>query len=608
MTTTFDPIATRVLQHVVLRRWLARLSGTWPWASLVIGVLVVAHWSYGLPSVLAWFAGLFWLVGTAAYVWQQRPVKYSALALWDQAAGRSEAVAAAYWFAQQPQRTATEQQHIDSQQDIARHSLGSLSQHLPLVFSRWLWVPLAALLLSFLSPFAPRPTLADEPLSDAMRDTAKAEARKLDEPQKQNLQGLKPAEKAAVEALHQQLKETAKDLANSDGKSARDVLSQLERRANEAEKLARQLGSEHDAWASDQVIQALRKHADTADLGDAVANKNTTQAATAATQLAAQLQSPQLSAEARTRFAEALADTAKQSDANDRKRLVGGPVLSASDKLQASDAIGAAGEFQALADSLKNQAQRDKAKQQLEQLAQQLRDSGSRITGQEKGAMQPMQAAGQQGNPQPMQQGQSGQKLTQQNTNSQQLQSPGLGQPQSMSQQSNKPGDGQQGQQQTLQMAQQQPGAPSDGSEPKDSGKPTLFAPDPSKKDQPSSGPDILVKGDSDANSGQAVAMPSSGLKAGQGTAALEGDKTLQTKAKGSSVVQAQNGKDGPSSTRSVEGGIRDETATRNAAQTPSEFIQQEEAALTDSPLPAARREQVRRYFNELRKRFEPKP
>ena len=38
-----------------------------------------------------------------------------------------------------------------------------------------------------------------------------------------------------------------------------------------------------------------------------------------------------------------------------------------------------------------------------------------------------------------------------------------------------------------------------------------------------------------------------------------------------------------------------------------ADFVRQEEAALNDSALPPARREQVRRYFNELRKRFEPK-
>jgi hypothetical protein len=36
------------------------------------------------------------------------------------------------------------------------------------------------------------------------------------------------------------------------------------------------------------------------------------------------------------------------------------------------------------------------------------------------------------------------------------------------------------------------------------------------------------------------------------------------------------------------------------------ETIHEQEAALDDAALPPSRREQVRRYFQELRKRFEP--
>jgi hypothetical protein len=57
---------------------------------------------------------------------------------------------------------------------------------------------------------------------------------------------------------------------------------------------------------------------------------------------------------------------------------------------------------------------------------------------------------------------------------------------------------------------------------------------------------------------------------------------------------------------RSVEGGARKEDPTRSATPTTLEAIQAEEAALDEAALPPARREQVRRYFNELRKRFEP--
>ena len=72
-------------------------------------------------------------------------------------------------------------------------------------------------------------------------------------------------------------------------------------------------------------------------------------------------------------------------------------------------------------------------------------------------------------------------------------------------------------------------------------------------------------------------------------------------------MVRGQQNNEGQSTVRSVEGGARTEQSTRTATQAALESIQAEEAALDEAALPPARREQVRRYFNELRKRFEAK-
>jgi hypothetical protein len=101
------------------------------------------------------------------------------------------------------------------------------------------------------------------------------------------------------------------------------------------------------------------------------------------------------------------------------------------------------------------------------------------------------------------------------------------------------------------------------------------------------------------------VAQPG-GPKAGVGKADLNNTPTEKQDTQKQDVVQAQQNAEGQSTVRSVEGGARAENAARAATQTTLEAIQAEEAALDESALPPARREQVRRYFNELRKRFEP--
>jgi hypothetical protein len=142
--------------------------------------------------------------------------------------------------------------------------------------------------------------------------------------------------------LKQKLQQTAADLANAGGKDARDVLAELERRARDAEKLADELDNGKEAWASEKLIDALRKHADTADLGDSVAAKNAKASAKAAETLASQLKSPQLGAEAKERMNETLKDVQQQADKADRQRTVGQNVLAAGDQMQQGRPAGAA--------------------------------------------------------------------------------------------------------------------------------------------------------------------------------------------------------------------------------------------------------------------------
>lgn len=135
-----------------------------------------------------------------------------------------------------------------------------------------------------------------------------------------------------------------------------------------------------------------------------------------------------------------------------------------------------------------------------------------------------------------------------------------------------------------------------------------LIAPIPGAKPDPQQPSMLLSAPDmkpSDATA--SIVSGASGPKAGNGTAKLDNTPTATQKANKSAVVEAKPNSEGPSSRRNIEGGIRTEAAARTANTTTLDLIKEQEAALDDSALPPARREQVRRYFNELRKRFESK-
>lgn len=120
----------------------------------------------------------------------------------------------------------------------------------------------------------------------------------------------------------------------------------------------------------------------------------------------------------------------------------------------------------------------------------------------------------------------------------------------------------------------------------------------------------VIVPGNApdDANKpGFTTQAPSSGDKPGVGKSDLNNAPTSKQETAKSDMVQAQQNAEGQATVRSVEGGARQEQSSRSATQTTLDAIQAEEAALDEAALPPARREQVRRYFNELRKRFEPR-
>jgi len=605
---TFARVAGRVQQRLVLRKALQAMLKTWlmPAGVLVLVAVLrlvqVAHISAGAAAVVL----LVWVTGCVIWAWSRRAGAYASYARWDQAGGRDGAFANAWWFEKQPVRTAGQEMHLQRQLALLPLALPKLRQEIALPDSRWLvLLPLLCIGIVFLPHGAglarPDPVLTTEGRKLAAKEGQKLAEKKLDV---DKMKGLTEEEKKEVQKLQQKVDETAGALQQDGAKTAREVLAELEKRARDAERLASKMGAGDASWASEQMVAEMRKHADTAELGDAVASKQAEPTGTRAQELADRMKDEKLSLETRERYADTLKEIGKQAQPEDKERTVGQHVIKADSNMSQSLPREAGGEFQALADKMKTLAQREKAREQLEKLAQQLRDSGSNIAGQGQQGMQQLAGSpGQQG-----QGSQSGQGM--QSSQMQALQNAPQMQPMQVPGMSNSPqGQGQQGQGQsqnmqmmspvpgsgnTQQMAIAPPGSkPASGGQ---NGKPMLIAPIPGT--QPGQGGPAAILGMMPGN-GQG------GLQAGNGTAQMGSAPTPKTNAGQSGVVNAQRNAEGMSSVRSVEGQARPEQAARTVQATALESIAAEENALDDASLPTARREQVRRYFTELRKRFE---
>lgn len=601
VANTFEEVSRLVLRRLWLRRALQRLVQSLPFAvaALILFMVLRATGSAwcGVGPVLG--LALAWITGCFAVTRWLRPGPYAALAFWDREAGRRDAFANAWWFERQPARDAAQEFHVCVQRERLPAALAALRMDIPLPDLRWLIsVPLLLIALG-LVPGGNGSNLPDAELTAEGRRLAEREGHKLAEKRidADKMKALNAEEKNELEKLQQKIAETAKSLGQPGTATAREVLSELEKRARDAEKLAEKLGAGGDAWASDQMIAEMRRHADTAELGDAVANKSTVETAKEAERLADQLRDQKLAGETRERMAEALGAIGKQSQPGDNERTVGQHVIAADKNMAQALPKDAGAEFQKLADKMKSLAAREKAREELEKLAQQLRDSGGNIAGQ--GAQGMQQLAGSQGP-----QGQSGQgaqqMMTMQNAPQMQpMQTPGMSEaPQGQGQAGgqNLPtlrpstGDAKDGKGLALAPPGTKPGDKPDGKD----DKPMLFAPVPGLPPDQQPNAAILMPGSS-----------AGGAPPGTGSAKLGSDPTKPAKAGQQGVVNAQRNAEGESAVRSIEGGAHDEQARRATQATTLEAIKAEENALDDAALPAARREQVRRYFTELRKRFE---
>ncbi|MEZ5299798.1 MAG: hypothetical protein R3F11_03895 [Verrucomicrobiales bacterium] len=141
----------------------------------------------------------------------------------------------------------------------------------------------------------------------------------------------------------------------------------------------------------------MRGNADTADTRHAIADKDAGRTADEAAKVAESLKNDALTNEAKERLDASIGNASEKRQEADMEKPVGRHVGAAADEMKADDPKAAGREFDRLADHFRRLEQREKAQEELEKLAEALRDSGANIAGQGTEGMQKLanQDAGQ---------------------------------------------------------------------------------------------------------------------------------------------------------------------------------------------------------------------
>lgn len=562
-----------------------------------------------------------WLVAIVGIARLGRKTPFQALAKWDEVSGGKSTLASAHFFEANAKSggkklMAGEELHLEKARQLLAERAARLKRDLPIPRPHWSWLALLLALGFVATPgFKAGIALEDLLITDSMRARAEAEAERLAEERAKldELKDLSPEERERIKELGEMLDETSEMLSAAGEKTSRELLEELEARARAAEDLANELGGDEEDWASKEMLEEMARHADTADLAAALQDKNAEHGAGESDKLAEKLADPKLPIEAESRIDQALTRTMEKATEDDKSKPVGEHVGQAAVNLEQDQAEPAAKDFSKLAQHFRDLARREKARDDLKKLADQLRDSGANIAESQLEQMQQLGEGNQgQGQPQPPP---GAQDLAQapmpnqmpgpQNQGVQQMQAPGL----QNQGQNGQDGQNQQGQalqapvpgmpdpnqapqpgQQGGMMAGQQPGQGEQGG---------LSAPVPGQAPN-GAGAAAMLGG----NGGGATAS-GSGLQAGVGTAEMGTKATEAMRAAKDALVDAQINEDGDSRVQRVEGGVRQEAAQAQKREAAVNFISVEEEALDEKALPVSRRDQVLRYFTALRKEFE---
>lgn len=617
-----EALGARAARQILHLRWLRILDATaQPLFGALAVILIGVHLLELLPSgepirisimdsgyelIVTWLAMagfgvvLAWLIGTFAYSRMNPPTPLEALAHWDERAGRNELLCSAYSFELEGQTGPAVELHLQGADAVIPEAKERLERDLPSFVTNPSWTApvmflflVSGLLLTTSAAAAPEASL-----SEAEQARAAAAGQSLEERAKElGAKALTEEEAKRLDELKKKMKETADKLKNPrQGTKPRDLLEELEKRAREAEKMAKAIGTRKEK-ISGGLLAELGRHADTAELAAALRGNDLAGASKQARNLGDKLSGADLSNEARTRIQEAFTAGLKAATQQDKLTALGKHLTAAQAKLLEKDAKSAGGELHKLADAYQKLAERLKAHKRLKELAKRLRTVGQEMLGkQQEGARKLNQLPPAEGlkritgesdiepghelppmdgpppEPQPEDDLQNLVPLDEPPGPGAPV--PGQGGPPPM------PGGG------------QQPGGqrgPIPGQ-----GPPGGFRPGGGQ--QPGGVPGGMPGGMPGGQGGGQQPGNGQGPGAGEATETMESTST--------EVVGGRRGR-GPSQVKRRAGRDHRESASEDTKAMAAEFLKAEEDALADEPLPAVRREQVLKYFRAIRRQLE---
>lgn len=591
---SFALVARRAGQRVFWRRVLAmarRLAAPAVLAAALVG------WFFGVAVACAAVL-LPWCLASLWQAMRLPRAGYDVLALWDRAAGRREDFAAAWWVESQLRRTPQQDAHLQRQRQLLESALSLMPSQLPLGWSWALLLPLLVLPMVELLRLLPEQINAPAALQLDVAQRARLEqelslvAKRLVE--NPDLEGL---EAPQLGQLKQALSKAQEALAKGQGRQGREALTAAESAAHALEKAAGDLISGAGQWASEQLIEAMRAQVATADLGDALAQRKAAVGANSAQALADALGRREPSVAQVARIAAALREIQPAAQPQDANNLAGSRVTAAAKAMAEAKRGEASGQFAALAATLQQQAAAQRSGEALEKLAQRLRQAGDRSAELAKAgdAAEARAAAGAGAGEEVGKQGAMAEGKLAQAQNLPMLESAPSGPPQPQ---------GAQGEGQAALFRD----AAKSGQQPTPSG-PKLFAPIPGLDPEQSKQAMLMEAPEGAKGKPQGVVAMPAGQRAGRGPGPTEQPAEAMEQARQaalSAVVDASAGREGESSRRSVRGGQKQgEQASAVGREAAIRAVDAQERALDEAVLPLERREQVRRYFQELRRRLE---
>ncbi|MDH3583763.1 MAG: hypothetical protein OER86_06070, partial [Phycisphaerae bacterium] len=389
-----EQASQQVVRRLTLRRWFGLLSRSAPWVCLItLAGLVAMRLGGWVGHDLLASLGVVgaWLLGTLVWCIVQRPQPAHALACWDESASHREVFLSAWHFQQDDSPTLAEQLHLSRAGALLPESLSKLPSDLPIRLRHRAWLfPLLALTFAATPLLRAVPAADDLALDEDARRRAKAVAKAVEE-EAEKLKvaaSMTPKQKEQVQKLKELVKQTGQKMKQLPNQTPRQLLSELEKRAREAEKLARDMGANQPGKLSSAMLAELARHADTADFASSAMGEDLGKMAKEATKVGDKLKDEKLPLEAKERFKDAVDKALKKANAQDKQGLVGRHVKAGHDQLLNDNPQAAGDEWDKLAEKLNNAAKRLAAQKRLQELAQALREAGQNVVAPRGGGVQ----------------------------------------------------------------------------------------------------------------------------------------------------------------------------------------------------------------------------